>query len=108
VFFGGLLLLTIRAALGYDVLVLFGVLSLVFLLGTAKSFLRWRVIRIPLAGYRRELLRDLAGQLFLWPFASLLYLYNSIAAGFSRLIQWRGITYELKSPHEAVIIKRDS
>jgi hypothetical protein len=95
-------------ALGYDVRLLVGVLGLVFLLGAAKSFVRWQVVRIPLADYHRELLRDLAGQLFLWPLASLLYLYNSVAAGFSRCIQWRGITYELKSPHEAVIIQRNS
>jgi hypothetical protein len=51
---------------------------------------------------------DLLAHIFLWPFASLLYLYNAIVAGFSRRIKWRGITYELKSPTEAVIISRDS
>jgi hypothetical protein len=30
-----------------------------------------------------------------------------VAAGFSRRIKWRGITYELKSPTEAVIISRE-
>ena len=108
VFFGGWLLLTPLALLGYDVRFLLGVLVMIFVLGAAKSFFRWRAVRLPLAGYRRELSRDLAGQVFLWPFASLLYLYNTIAAGFSRQIEWRGITYELKSPHEAVIIQRDS
>ena len=52
--------------------------------------------------------RDLIAHVLLWPFASLLYLYNAIVAGFSRRIKWRGITYELKSPTEAVIISRDS
>jgi cellulose synthase/poly-beta-1,6-N-acetylglucosamine synthase-like glycosyltransferase len=108
VFFGGWVLLIIRALLGYDVRLLLAVLCLIFLLGAAKSFVRWGVIGIPLALYRRELMRDVAGQLLLWPFASLLYLYNTIAAAFSRRIQWRGITYELKSPHEAVIIERES
>jgi hypothetical protein len=37
----------------------------------------------------------------------LLYLYNAIVAGFSRRITWRGITYNLRSPTEAVIISRD-
>ncbi len=108
VFFGGWLLLAIRLLLGYDVILLLSILLLVFLLGAAKSFVRWQVVRIPLAAYRCQMSRDLFGQLFLWPFASMLYLYNTIAAGFSRRILWRGITYELKSPHEAVIIKRDS
>jgi hypothetical protein len=38
--------------------------------------------------------------------ASLLYFYNAIVAGLSRRIKWRGITYKLKSPTEAVIISR--
>jgi len=45
-------------------------------------------------------------QVTLWPLASLLYLYDALAAAFSRRIEWRGITYELKSPTETVIIPR--
>jgi hypothetical protein len=37
-----------------------------------------------------------------------LYLGNALIAGFSRRIKWRGITYELKSATEAVIISRES
>ena len=79
-------------------------LLMLFVLGAAKGFIRWRVISIPLAGYRKQLRSDMLAHVFLWPFASLLYLYNTIVAGFSRQIEWRGITYELKSPTEAVII----
>jgi hypothetical protein len=43
----------------------------------------------------------------LWPVASLLFLYNALAA-ISRRIKWRGITYELKSPTETVILSNDS
>ena len=43
----------------------------------------------------------------LWPLASLIYLYNALCALFSRRIEWRGITYELKSPTETVIIEAD-
>jgi cellulose synthase/poly-beta-1,6-N-acetylglucosamine synthase-like glycosyltransferase len=106
-FFGGIGLLIWRIFSGRSFVILLLVLLLMYLLGAAKSFIRWQAIRIPLAGYRRLLNRDLPGQLVLWPFASLLYLYNSIVAGFSRRIVWRGITYELKSPNEAVIISRD-
>ena len=76
-------------------------------LGVAKAFVRWQAVMIPLSKYHKELRRDLAAQLLLWPFASLLYLYNAIAAGLSRRIEWRGITYELKSPGETVIISRN-
>ena len=61
-----------------------------------------------LSGGEPTLRRDLLAHIFLWPVASLLYLYNAVVAGFSRRIKWRGITYELKSPREAVIISRES
>ena len=82
-------------------------LIIIFTLGATKSFIRWRAINIPLTEYRSALGRDVLAHIFLWPFASLLYLYNAIVAGFSQRITWRGITYELKSPTEAVIISRD-
>ena len=102
-FFGGLILIGVspRPSVAYILLTLFA-------LGAAKSFIRWRAITIPLSDYRPTLKRDLLAHIFLWPIASLLYLYNAIIAGFSQRITWRGITYELKSPREAVIISRDS
>lgn len=106
-FFGGIILLILQISkiLSNAPFVLI-ILSILFALGAAKAFIRWRAVSIPLAAYRSALRRDLAAHIFLWPFASLLYLYNCIIAGFSRRIRWRGITYELKSPHEAVIISR--
>ena len=94
VFFGGFGLLIIDRRVAV-------VLTILFLLGAAKSFIRWRAIN------GSKLDRDLWAHVFLWPFASLLYFYNTIVAGFSRRIKWRGITYELKSTSEAVIISRE-
>jgi len=102
VFFGGVVLALISRSI--PVLV---ILAILFLLGTAKGLIRWRAIRVPLAEHRSKLNRDLWAHVFLWPFASLLYFYNTIVAAFSRRIKWRGITYELKSPTEAVIISRE-
>jgi cellulose synthase/poly-beta-1,6-N-acetylglucosamine synthase-like glycosyltransferase len=107
-FFGGSLLVLVRAALGVSFIIPIALLCVIFLLGAAKGFVRWQAVMIPLAKYRRELRRDLAAQILLWPLASLLYLHNAIAAGLSRRIQWRGITYELKSPSGTVIISRES
>lgn len=107
VFFGGIALLIARIAAGLPYVALLLVLCFLFALGAAKGLIRWRVVNIPLAHYRKELRRDLPAHVFLWPVASLLYLYNAVVAGFSRRISWRGITYELKSPNEAVIISRD-
>lgn len=102
VFFGGFGLLAVRRSA--PVLVL---LIILFVLGAAKSFIRWRAVRLALSGHRSQLNRDLWAHVFLWPFASLLYFYNTIVASFSRRIKWRGITYELKSTSEAVIISRE-
>jgi len=106
-FFGGSLFVLLRAALGLSFIIPLVLLGVIFLLGMAKGFVRWQAVMMPLARYRTGLRRDLAAHLLLWPIASLLYLYNAIAAGFSQRIQWRGIIYELKSPTETVIISRD-
>ena len=106
VFFSGLALVVVRAALGLSFGVSLTLLCAIFLLGSAKAYLRLRAISIPLARYRNQLRRSLPAHLLLWPVASLLYLHNAVAAAFSRRIEWRGITYELKSPTEAVIISR--
>ena len=106
-FFGGIVLLGAGVLLGRPWWLVLAFLVVIFLLGAAKGLIRWRAVNIPLAHYREALRRDLFAHIFLWPFASLLYLYNAIVAGFSRRITWRGITYELKSPNEAVIISRD-
>jgi hypothetical protein len=106
-FFGGIVLLGVRVFLGQSFWLVAAFLIVIFALGAAKGIVRWRAVSIPLANYRSALRRDLAAHVFLWPFASLLYLYNAIVAAFSRRITWRGITYNLRSPTEAVIISRD-
>jgi ceramide glucosyltransferase len=40
------------------------------------------------------------------PFVSLLYFYNVCASALTRRVTWRGITYEMMSPHETVIRHR--
>ena len=107
-FFGGIGLLLRQLLLGRSFVPTLVFVLAIFTLGAAKGLVRWRAISIPLVSYRSALRRDLAAHIFLWPFASLLYLYNAIVAGFSRRITWRGITYNLRSPNEAVIISRDS
>jgi cellulose synthase/poly-beta-1,6-N-acetylglucosamine synthase-like glycosyltransferase len=107
-FFGGLALLLRQYLLGQPFVPTLVFVLVIFALGAAKGIVRWRAVGVPLASYRSALRRDLAAHNFLWPFASLLYLYNAIVAGLSRRITWRGITYNLRSPNEAVIISRDS
>ena len=105
-FFGGLALIVARAALGLSYTMPLILLLLIFLLGAGKSFLRLRAVILPLAYYRQELRNSAPAHLLLWPLTVLIFLYNALAAACSRRIEWRGTTYELKSPTETVIIER--
>jgi cellulose synthase/poly-beta-1,6-N-acetylglucosamine synthase-like glycosyltransferase len=105
VFFGGTLLVIARALMGLSFWLPLLMLCLIFVEGAAKAYIRLRAVMLPLAKYRRELSRTLPAHLLLWPITSPLFLYNCIAAMFSRRIEWRGIKYELKSQTEAVIIR---
>lgn len=108
VFFGGLALIITRAILHLTFSLPLALLFLIYLLGAAKAYVRLKAVAIPLANYEKQLSQSLPKHLLLWPLASALYLSNALIAGFSRRIEWRGITYELKSATEAVIISRES
>ncbi|HKB68802.1 MAG TPA: glycosyltransferase family 2 protein [Pyrinomonadaceae bacterium] len=107
VFFGGFVLLVARIILRLSYALPLLTLLLIYLLGAAKAYIRLKAVAVPLANHQKQLSRSLFWHLLLWTFASALYLCNALAAGFSRRIKWRGITYELKSATEAVIISRE-
>jgi ceramide glucosyltransferase len=107
VFFGGVVLVVLRAMHQDSIATPLLLLSVIYLLGTLKAHIRMRAIVSLMPAYSRELRRAWIFHLALWPFTSALYLWNALVAGFSRRINWRGITYELKSPTEAVIISRE-
>ena len=106
-FFGGIVLCLVRILEGLSLIVPAILVLAMFILGGLKAYIRWKIVNWPLRNYKTELHRDLLAHVLLWPLASVLYLYNAIVAGFSRRINWRGITYELKTPTEAVIISRE-
>jgi ceramide glucosyltransferase len=99
VFFGGLTVVILRAILGLSYGLPLVMLAIIYALGTAKSYIRLKAVSMPLSSYRRQLVPHLV----LWPLASAIYLWNAIAAAFSRRIKWRGITYELQSQTEVLI-----
>ena len=94
VFFGGFVLLVARIVMRLSFALPLLTLLLIYLLGAAKAYIRLKAVAVPLANYQKQLSRSLFWQLLLWPFSSALYLCNALAAGFSRRIKWRGITYE--------------
>jgi cellulose synthase/poly-beta-1,6-N-acetylglucosamine synthase-like glycosyltransferase len=107
-FFGGLALVVTRALLGLPLATPLLLLIIIFVLGAMKSHLRLRAVALIIPDPRMRSLGTTLAQLALWPLASLLYLHNAVAAAWSRRITWRGITYELKSPTETVILSRES
>ena len=103
VFFGGMLLVIALAMSGLSFALPLALLVVIFLLGAGKALVRFQAVYAALSTDRPRR-QDLIAHLFLWPLASALYLYNALAAASSRRIQWRGITYELKSPTGVGII----
>ena len=107
VFFGGLALVIVRGILGLPYITPLFMVLLIYALGAAKAGIRLRAVSMALTDYHKQLTKSLPAHLFLWPIASALFLVNAVAAACSRRINWRGITYDLKSPTEAVIISRE-
>ena len=107
VFFGGLALALARLLAGRSYGAPLALVAALFVLGSCKSLLRLRAVSLPLdgegAGPRA---RDWLAHIFLWPLASALFAANALAAALSRRIDWRGISYELRSPTETRVIAR--
>ena len=106
-FFGGIGLVAARMASRHSFVTPLVILLLIFAMGAAKSHLRLRAVALVIDDERMRTWPTTLAHACLWPFASLLFLYNALAAVVSRRIKWRGITYELKSPTETVILSRE-
>ena len=104
VFFGGAALVIVRALLALPYALPLCLLAVIYVLGAAKSLIRLKTVALVLPF---SLAKSLPAHLLLWPVTSLLFLCNALLAIRSRRIQWRGISYELKSATEAVIIARE-
>jgi cellulose synthase/poly-beta-1,6-N-acetylglucosamine synthase-like glycosyltransferase len=79
-------------------------LLLVIAFSVGKAWLRLSAVGLALPEYAPDLNRQFWTQNTLWLLVPAVFFYNSAAALFSRRMTWRGITYELKSPNETVII----
>ena len=73
-------------------------LILVAFFSIGKSWLRMRAVRLVISGPLVK--RQYLPQLTLWLLTPALFLVNCIAALLSRRITWRGVHYELLSPHQ--------
>jgi ceramide glucosyltransferase len=107
-FFGGAAFVIVRAWMQRSFATPLFLLLIIFTMGAMKSHLRLRAVSMVISDHRMRSISTSCAQVTLWPVASALYLYNALAAVSSRRIQWRGITYGLKSPTETVIIRPES
>lgn len=89
-----------------DLAVIAAMATLVLVSGFSigKAWLRLAAVRLVLTQCQSDLKRQLWTQNTLWLVTPLLFFYNALAAALSRRLTWRGITYELKSASETVII----
>lgn len=82
------------------------IVLLLFMLGTAKAWMRLDAVKLILPEYQRELKKQFLPQILLWTVSPILFLYNDIMALFSNKINWRGIKYELESANKTVVKRK--
>jgi len=107
-FFGGITLVAARALMHLPIATPLFLLLILFVMGAMKSHLRLRAVATMINDAKLESFVSTPAHISLWPIASALYLYNALVAAASQRISWRGITYELKSPNETVIIQKQN
>lgn len=82
-------------------------LGLIYLLGSAKGALRIIAVRAALKAHRDDITRLWWMFCLLWPLTSVLFLYNFFGSALTNQITWRGVSYELRSRTDTVVINRD-
>jgi cellulose synthase/poly-beta-1,6-N-acetylglucosamine synthase-like glycosyltransferase len=106
VFIWGIAIIIYRLFYGGRIWPAAAALVLVSAFSTGKSWLRSKAVKLVLRDRQAELNRQSLWQNTLWALSPALFFFNAAAAGLSRIITWRGITYELKSASETVILDR--
>ena len=107
VFFGGLAAAVARTAIGHDSLPLWLMLAVIYVLGSAKGWLRLAGAREALRSVRSEIDRLRWMFILLWPVVAALFLYNFARSATTRVIRWRGTRYEMRSPTETIVIAKE-
>jgi cellulose synthase/poly-beta-1,6-N-acetylglucosamine synthase-like glycosyltransferase len=87
----------------------FALISLVLIsvFSTGKAWLRLNAVRLVLKDYESDLKKQFWTQNTLWILSPALFFYNSFRALLSRKIVWRGIEYELISPNQTAVIRKE-
>ena len=93
---------------GWQFWLTLALLLIILLLGGAKAWIRLKAVKLVLQNYEKELNQSFLWQISLWSITPAVYFYNCFRAFFSNQIRWRGITYQMKSPRETIILQRDT
>ena len=107
VMIAALLIAALSPRNGIEVFAAIATLLLVTILSVGKSWLRLMAARLILTEYDGELRKQALPQLTLWLISPFVFLYNCVAALFSRRLVWRGTKYKLVSSTSTLIIKPD-
>ncbi|MEP7340167.1 MAG: glycosyltransferase family 2 protein [Acidobacteriota bacterium] len=105
-FWGGLIWLVVEAFAGKLSFLPAALLTAIFLLGATTGWTRAVVASHLLFTNRSRIQKNWWGYVLLGPLVSLLYVYNIFASAWTKRIVWRGIGYEMISPHETNIWQR--
>lgn len=79
-------------------------LALVWGCSVGKAFIRLRAVMLTMPDFADELRKQMLPQTTLWVLSPAVFLFNCVAALFSREIMWRGIRYRVSSPERTEII----
>jgi cellulose synthase/poly-beta-1,6-N-acetylglucosamine synthase-like glycosyltransferase len=105
VFFGGIAFNIMGMILDEGMNILALMLLTIFILGSAKGYIRLIAAREMLPKFKEELNSLWMMYCFGWWNVSILYLYNFIKSETTRRILWRGVLYEMRSPDETLVIE---
>jgi ceramide glucosyltransferase len=81
------------------------VISVIFLLGAVRGFLRTETVKLIQAKDRAEIQQFWWGYVLLSPIVSTLTAYNLAVSVLTSSLEWRGVRYELKSADEVRVIR---
>lgn len=105
-FWGGISWMAVSGLRGHFNPLLASLTGGIFLLGAINGAIRHSAAVRMMAPQGANIRRNSWAFLLLGPVASLLYLFNVIQSAGSKRITWRGIDYEMLSPHQTRILHR--
>ena len=79
-------------------------LSIVWGLSVGKAALRVTAMTIAMPEHSERLARQRKWQMVLWAVTPFIFLYNCVAAIFSREVVWRGIRYRMVAPDKTEVL----